>query len=170
MPAYQPTHPPHIYIHIYTHIFNRYKLRKHRKNDGEAYRRLELLRRDFKQVQDLLALVRKRCVFLFCYMVGYISTSTRPSSSYPTNHPTQTEQRASEAGAPEAAARGVLADHRRAVRPAAQAADPQGSAHGGAGRAQAQDPGMRFLKCVFDLFCLRWWYDGPTDRPNTTHT
>jgi hypothetical protein len=41
---------------------DRYKLRKHRKNDGEAYRRLELLRRDFKQVQDLLALVRKRCV------------------------------------------------------------------------------------------------------------
>lgn len=39
---------------------HRYKLRKHRKNDGEAYRRLELLRRDFKQVQDLLALVRKR--------------------------------------------------------------------------------------------------------------
>jgi len=38
----------------------RYKLRKHRKNDGEAYRRLQLLRRDFGQVQHLLNMVRKR--------------------------------------------------------------------------------------------------------------
>eukprot|EP00624_Nannochloropsis_granulata_P003888 evm.model.NODE_2948_length_7831_cov_34.177883.2 len=38
----------------------KYKLRKHRKNDGEAYRRLQLLRRDFGQVQHLLNMVRKR--------------------------------------------------------------------------------------------------------------
>ena len=38
----------------------RYKLRKHRKNDGEAYRRLQLLRRDFGQVQKLLMLVKRR--------------------------------------------------------------------------------------------------------------
>jgi len=38
----------------------RYKLRKHRKNDGEAYRRLQLLRRDFGQVEQLLNMVRRR--------------------------------------------------------------------------------------------------------------
>lgn len=38
----------------------RYKLRKHRKNDGEAYRRLQLLQRDFGQVQNLLQMVKRR--------------------------------------------------------------------------------------------------------------
>jgi hypothetical protein len=70
-PQHQPTNQPTKIPRYHNNNHNttttnrpttRYKLRKHRKNDGEAYRRLELLRRDFKQVQDLLALVRKRCV------------------------------------------------------------------------------------------------------------
>lgn len=38
----------------------RYKLRKHRKNDAECYRKMKLLRHDFERVRKLLSLIRRR--------------------------------------------------------------------------------------------------------------
>ena len=38
----------------------RYKLRKHRKNDVDAFRKLQQLRRDFETARDLCALARRR--------------------------------------------------------------------------------------------------------------
>ncbi|KAJ1454909.1 hypothetical protein M885DRAFT_229823 [Pelagophyceae sp. CCMP2097] len=38
----------------------RYKLRKHRRNDVDAFRKLQLLRRDFAQAHDLVRLVQRR--------------------------------------------------------------------------------------------------------------
>lgn len=38
----------------------RMKLRKHRKNDMESFRKMQQLKRDFERVKELMDLVRRR--------------------------------------------------------------------------------------------------------------
>ena len=44
----------------------RYKLRKHRKNDVDAFRKLQQLRRDFETARDLRTLARRRETVVDC--------------------------------------------------------------------------------------------------------